>query len=314
MTPWGRFSERSVQRRRRWRSCKVTVRSRPWPMPRRTRRQARSGRRKLRSGTPPSLTFEPPEFRAALDTIASHHANAVSIHPDLTAGTWSIRIDGLRVGRIHRSKPAPINLGVWKGAAAGQPAKDFANIAGAANVVTCSVADAATLVVKLADYWCTHPGGHGYPEHALESAILRGHLGVKTLAGDDLARVDTAARVLRAGQFPTLWSVQPKATARYLDVVMRVGPTPWAVELKKPRRGANTRVRSRKRCCMRRSSGRQKPLHGWFAHRGMDATTCRAAIVVPPGIVAKWRDPLLAIAARFGVAVAEVPPPPPYDA
>jgi hypothetical protein len=255
-----------------------------------------------------------PAFRAAgfLDAIQAQETVGVSLHPDLTELTWSIRVDGLRVGRIHRAKPDSISLEVGTAGGTAEPTKDFAKIAGAAKVVTECANTAAELVAQLADHWRTKKGGHGQPEHALEAAILRGDVGVTTGTGDTLARVDSSGRVLRAGQFPTLWSVQPGVRARYLDVVMRVGATPWAVELKVSK--ANLEIRSAvAQAVMYAAFIRQAtPLHGWFERRGLDATKCRAAIVVPPGIAPTWREPLLAVAARFGVAVAEVPPPAPY--
>ena len=54
------------------------------------------------------------------------------------------------------------------------------------------------------------------------------------------------------------------------------------------------------------------PMHEWFSRRGLEATACRAAIVVPPQIPDEWYDPLVAVAQEFGVGVAEVRPPPPY--
>ena len=140
--------------------------------------------------------------------------------------TWSIRVDGLRVGRIHRAKPDSISLEVGKAGGTAEPTKELRQNRRAAKVVTDCANTAAEVVAQLADHWRTKKGGHGQPEHALEAAILRGDVGVTTAAGDTLARVDSSGRVLRAGQFPTLWSVQPGVRARYLDVVMRVGATP----------------------------------------------------------------------------------------
>jgi hypothetical protein len=237
------------------------------------------------------------EFVEALASGTGAHLGAVNLHPDLTTPFWSIRIDGLRVGRIHRSKERPIRLQV-----------------GAANIPTDSVDTAIDVVSKLAKHWRTTPGGHGQSEHALEAAILRGDAEVTTLTGVSLGRVDSAEHVLRAGQFPCLWSTEPGAGARYLDVVMRDRSTPWAVELKIPLGGGGRHYRHAITQAVLYAAFIRgaTPVHGWFSRRGLDASACRAAIVVPPDMDPVWKTSLLAVAGRFDVAVAEVAPPAPY--
>jgi hypothetical protein len=253
------------------------------------------------------------EFVQALAGGTGEHLGAVSLHPDLTTPFWSIRIDGLRVGRIHRSKERPIRLQVGT-VKAGKAHTGFASIAGGPSVETDSIDTVIDVVSRLAAHWRTTPGGHGQPEHALEAAILRGDAEVTTVTGVSLGRVDSAAHVLRAGQFPCLWSTEPGAGARYLDVVMRTGSTPWAAELKIPGGGGGRYYRHAITQAVLYAAFIRgaTPVHGWFLRRGLDASACRPVIVVPPDMDPAWKTSLLAVADRFDVAVAEVAPPTPY--
>jgi hypothetical protein len=254
------------------------------------------------------------EFVNALAGGEGAHLRAISLHPDLTTPFWSIRIDGIRVGRIHRSKEHPIRLEVGAAKEAGVPNKDFVSIAGGPSIETESIDTVIDVVSKLAKHWRTKPGGHGQPEHALEAAILRGDAEVTTLNGVALGRVDVTPHVLRAAQFPCLWSTDPGARARYLDVVMRTGSTPWAAELKIPSGGGGRQYRHAITQTVLYAAFIRgaTPVHGWFSSRGLDAAACRPAIVVPPDMDPAWKASLLAVADRFDVEVAEVAPPAPY--
>src|SRR4051794_35441069 len=120
---------------------------------------------------------------------------------------------------------------------------------------------------------------------------------------------------------PTTWSTGaassrkwgPGGKARYLDALLRDGSTPWAIEMK-VQGGAGVgqyyRHAVAQAVLYREFIRRAEPLHPWFEKRGLVATDCRAAVVVPtiPSQQARWRHRLMALCRVFDVAFVEVDP------
>ncbi len=87
-----------------------------------------------------------------------------------------------------------------------------------------------------------------------------------------------------AFQLPTRWL--PGGTPKFLDVLMRLGTTPWAVELKV---SDNFHVRYYRHAICQVILYREFIRHAtsffpWFEQHGLDPTQCRAAVAFPkPG-------------------------------
>jgi hypothetical protein len=168
-----------------------------------------------------------------------------------------------------------------------------------------SVLEAAEVLLRLIEDRRSGPLAAVDPEHRLEGRILRGVVGVNV---DDVGRLEP---VLDIGQIPTLWRADGRA--RYLDVLMRQGSEPWAVELKVTNAGRGKYLRHAiaQAVLYRRFIGTAQELRPWFAEREppLTPTSCRAAIAFPAltGTGAdSRRDELRRLAALFDVAVVEL--------
>lgn len=160
-----------------------------------------------------------------------------------------------------------------------------------------------------------------YLEARLEDRVLRGVAPV---------RIDgaTLAPVSRWGQLPTLWAAPDHARDAqntFLDVLMRDGATPWAVELKHPAgsaRGEQYRHAVGQAVLYRHFIRGARPLHAWFEAQDppLTAAACCAAVGIPDERDARGRvkaavrtrqEQLIDLAALFDVAVALIPDVPP---
>lgn len=292
-------------------------------------------------------TAEPPDFAKSLDaarwaglmdgwdeaqppTLAHALAREVAddvlrLYPMLSQSPnpprWSIRIDGLEIGRLQGDK-GTLDVGrpgktgnlslartAWVSVAGTEPVIFGTNAAD----VTVSVESAGRVVRELiAAFRQGSPSGilrHGQPEHALESRILRGDTTVEC-SGNVLRPLLADSLVARGSQFPTKWSLTG-GRPRYLDGLLIYGRTPWAVEMKVQAGGgfgAYYRHAVGQAVLYRHFIRTAAAVHPWFERKGMDPTACRAAVVFPltPPVVKEKMARLGELAARFDVEVSEV--------
>jgi hypothetical protein len=266
---------------------------------------------------------------AALRLAELAGSDTLRLYPMLTRSPdpprWSVRLDGLEVGRVNEAggvldvgKDSPAGqrsiarrrwLTVWP---AGAPLVFTANPGSPPSGTETLETAAGRLRALIAAFGGEHaPAGlaHGQPEHALESRVLRG--AVRVVAdGAALERSFDDPLVSRGSQFPTLWG--RGGQARYLDVLLRRGHMPWAVELKVPSgggTGAYYRHGIAQAVLYRHFIQSATPVHAWFADAGMDARACRACLAVPRATAlaatARIRD-LRILASLFGVSVVEI--------
>ncbi len=123
-------------------------------------------------------------------------------------------------------------------------------------------------------------------EHRLEAQILR--RAVKLQVGSqELLPVE----LKHPFQFPTLWHDGERSHARYLDALMRIGSTPWAVEVKVNTssgpgsyysHGITQAVLYRE--FIREAAGAKgTPFFEWFAKRkGLKPADCQGMLVIEP--------------------------------
>jgi len=154
---------------------------------------------------------------------------------------------------------------------------------------------------------------HGVPEHALESAVVRGTIGV-TIGGRPLLPLRHDQSIVAYGsQIPTLWT--PHERPRYLDALLRDGQVPWAMEMKvKAGGGYGAYLRHAiGQAVLYRYFLQMAPAYrSWFDAQGLDQLAVRAAVVYPQPTeevqrkIAVRIDNLLLTAAAFDVQVATV--------
>lgn len=112
-------------------------------------------------------------------------------------------------------------------------------------------------------------------EHLLESQVLCSDLDVvsnsvslKPVCGD------------YPFQFPALW--KPFASARFIDVLMRIDNIPYVVELKEGHSpGQYYRHAITQAVLYREFIKRAEKVHPWFKERGLDPEKCRAVVAFP---------------------------------
>ncbi|WP_444663617.1 hypothetical protein ACT17Q_15735 [Cellulomonas sp. CW35] len=233
---------------------------------------------------------------------------------------WSIRLEGLQVGVCSATKGRlSVGRDGKKGGTSHHRAR-WLSVAGWSPVdVDLSVGSmekAAALLQAFADSPPVNHAATGeQDEHALESRILRGDVRLNTPAGAPLELMrshsfpEQEPSVVNWGsQFPTRWGVRT-AAARYLDGMLHVGRTPWALEMKV--KGISGELYYRHaihQAVLYRDFIREAtPLKDWFDRFDLDQAACEAAVVVPQGQTAEAEARLRAVAAAFGVALIVVP-------
>jgi hypothetical protein len=254
----------------------------------------------------------PPELAQAL--VSAIGRPEVRLYPMLTqlpaTGTWSLRVEGLEVGRITANGGRLVVGKPGKTGAESTFRKRWTNIAGPAPIVfpsPASLDEAAKVVKEFALDLESHPRKD---EHALESRILRGETKV-VAKGIELALAIDDPLVSRGSQIPTKWA-EDTGRARYLDGLLRDGEIPWAIEMKVEIGGGFAsyyRHAIGQAVVYRHFLRTATPMHPWFSALHLDATRCEAAVVFPetPSKVSQKIARLFELAARFDVAIAEVP-------
>jgi hypothetical protein len=235
----------------------------------------------------------PPLVRDIMDEVGREELRA---YPMLSQpGRWSIRLEGLEVARLDAAGGF-VDIGKAGKNNAVSPARKVwlqASDSGVARDVRAddpgAIAAAARQITRFAAAWLT-PGGKQQNEHALESRILRGHIPIDVPGLGVLDLIPPPTRDLEGyvnwgSQFPTLWGTG--GSARYLDALLHKGRTPWAIEMKVDIGGSGTGIGGYYRHAIsqavlyREFIRAATPLHFWFQDQDLDASDCRAAVVVP---------------------------------
>lgn len=240
------------------------------------------------------------------------------VYPQLSAvGEWSIRLEGLQVGRVLGNNSGFLDVGrLGKVTTPGQPGNQSAERKTWLEVHPHGRLDfnektldlAAAKVQSFAQKWHAKVGDKA-TEHALESRILRGDVPV-VVERRSLGLIKADPGVNWGSQFPTKWG--PGGRARYLDALLRdpgEQDVPWAVEMKVGLGGEGQYYRHAVaqavlyRYFIRNATG----LRFWFDHYDLDATKCKAVVVVPEFKTAHWESRLTRLCDLFGVRLATVP-------
>lgn len=218
-------------------------------------------------------------------------------------GPLTGRVDGLIVCRLDGRQRGVVGIGTSKKAAT-----LFAGATGRAGPLAFSrenweEAAAAIRGVVAERIAAESPLRNLDGEHRLEARVLRGAVNVVRTNG---IKLDVA---LASSQFPSRWTVGGRA--RYLDVLMREGHTPWAVELKTRSGGAGKYLRHGVgQAALYRSFIHQAtPLHPYLRDLGVDPAACRAAVAFPKlegPAAARRTQEVQEVAKLFDVEVIEL--------
>ncbi|HUT56904.1 MAG TPA: hypothetical protein VNA25_03400 [Phycisphaerae bacterium] len=145
-------------------------------------------------------------------------------------------------------------------------------------------------------------------EHHLESRILRQAIRVGI---EGIGSVDPVIPQDRLPfQFPTLWSFAD--SPRLIDVLGRVGKTPWVLELKEfgsKGRGQYYRYGIAQAVLYRHFIRTAKDLHFWFEDYGLEPKDCQAAVAFPRlhgDAAQRLRDEHTSVARMFGIQIVEL--------
>lgn len=253
-----------------------------------------------------------------------HRVNmpAVRAYPMLTdRGRWSIRLEGLEIGRLSATR-GTLDVGKDSRTGSGRQSRErtaWISANGRTPIHVgpddASLSSAAAAIRAFTEVWppSTASGAAATPkkqnEHALESRILRGIVPI-SIGGRELRVLRPNDTVNWGSQFPTKWGRD--GSARYLDALLVDGSTPWAIEMKVHGGGG---IRQYYRHALvqavlyREFIRSAKPLHSWFDDRGLDATGCEAAVVIPQvhDASAHRLSRLEALCAVFDVSLVQVP-------
>jgi hypothetical protein len=210
-------------------------------------------------------------------------------YQNLTEGYWSGRVEGLEVvrvradgrgGRLHmgrRHDPSPNSAVAAFRQLVGGEGYRFGQVHD--HLPRAELSEIADYLRALAGARESGPLHKFYPEHRLESRILRGDVSVH-VHGQQLEPVG------EVGQFPTAWSAAGRA--RYLDALMRTvgrSRTPWAGEIKiAPRSGLARYYRHGiPQALLYRQYIRTAQAVSQFFDSALDldAGACQAALIVP---------------------------------
>jgi len=130
----------------------------------------------------------------------------------------------------------------------------------------------------------THWPGNSKHEHLLESAIWRGPNAVPVRIPDSEVTLEPIVQPSEPPlQFPALYSNDTRASARFVDAIMRSGSTPWVLEIKVDTGGQGQYYRHAitqavlYREFLRQTTG----LHSWFRELGLKPEKFEAAVVFP---------------------------------
>lgn len=223
---------------------------------------------------------------------------------------WSIRFEGLQVA-VCSAKGGVLDVG--KDRADGRISHHrsrWIEIAGAAPITLDLTTESIDRAVRVLREFAAAPAAVAgvQDEHALESRILRGVVPLSTPTGERLELIRKDGVVNWGSQFPTRWGATSRA-ARYLDGMLKVGRTPWALEMKVAGASGERYYRHavHQAVLYRDFIRGATPLSHWFDRFNLDQTACEAAVVVPEGGPDEALERLRAVASELGVALMIVP-------
>ena len=248
--------------------------------------------------------------------------DALRAYPMLSGGgSWSLRLEGLQVGQFN-GEEGWLDVGRDRAGGPGETRARWQKETGLDNPLKvantpASMDLAITALRKFAKVWLPMPNPDPavtikQNEHALESRILRGFVGITTPVGASLALIRPNDGIVNWGsQFPTKWG--RCGSARYLDALLHEEDTPWALEIKVQGGGGvgqYYRHAIAQAVLYRQFIRTATPLKQWFDDYQLDQTRCRAAIVVPKleESPRRWAQRLTAVASALDVAFIQVPP------
>lgn len=231
---------------------------------------------------------------------------------NVTEKTFSGRIEGLEVCNLSpgaREVVFCVGKPGIKGAES-SARKRFIELAHGPDVVygAGQLREAAQFVKLLAADRECGPLRNVEREHHLESRILRQSTQVSIEGIGSVEPVILQDRL--PFQFPTLWSVVDRS--RLIDVLGRIGKTPWVLELKERSGGQRQYYRHgiAQAVLYRHFIRTARDLHSWFEGYGLEPKECQAAVAFPqlqgPG-ADRRRSEHKSIAQMFGVQIAELP-------
>ena len=217
----------------------------------------------------------------------------------LTDPAWTGRVDGLVVCRLNDQGFGSIQIGNSRNA---EIRDRFQFLAGGDTYpINPNNLPAATIILQsLAIDRRIGVLSECQLEHLLEARVLRGAVPVE-IHGETLTPV--------SWQFPTRWS--EFGSVRYIDVLGRIGETPWVVELKVREGGGGGsyfRHSVAQAVLYREFIRRAEGLHPWFHERQLDPLKCQAVVAFPCSQETQRDQQLVShvryLADLFGVKVA----------
>ncbi|MGY1640861.1 hypothetical protein ACI782_06960 [Geodermatophilus sp. SYSU D00703] len=246
------------------------------------------------------------------------HREDFRAYPMLTSkGWWSLRLEGLEVAQVG-PRHGRLDVGKdYQGRRGPERTTWLGTVPEGRLEVTeddVSIARATEAINHFADTWekvlSARPR---HNEHALESRILRGAVPITTADGAlEILRMPGTDRVSWGSQFPTRWGRTASNAGRYLDALLRDGPTPWALEIKVEGPsgvGSYYRHAVHQAVLYRHFIREAVHLAPWFERFGLDHTACRAAVVVPEFAArdSPWPGRLARVCDTFDVELITVP-------
>lgn len=217
----------------------------------------------------------------------------------LTGRTWTGRVDGLMVCSLDDHGFGSIQIGGANNNPVGERFRFLAK-ADSYPITPDNLLAATAILVSLANDRRIGVLSGCQLEHLLEARVLRGAVPVE-VRGEHVEPV--------SWQFPTRWS--EFGNNRFIDVLGRIGDTPWVVELKVREGGGGGsyfRHSVAQAVLYREFIRRAEGLHPWFHDRQLDPLKCQAVVAFPCSQETERDQQLVShvryLADLFGVEVA----------
>ena len=221
----------------------------------------------------------------------------------LTGKAWTGRVDGLIACELDDRGFGSIQIGSSSRRSSETPVRErFRFLAGGDSyaITPNNLLAATSILERLATDRRKGVLSECQLEHLLEGRVLRGAVSVE-IHGETLTPV--------SWQFPTRWS--EFGSVRYIDVLGRIGETPWVVELKVREGGGGGsyfRHAVAQAVLYREFIRRAEGLHPWFHERQLDPLKCQAVVAFPCSQETERDQQLVShvryLADLFGVEVA----------
>ncbi|MEQ9504344.1 MAG: hypothetical protein RIT81_46235 [Deltaproteobacteria bacterium] len=237
----------------------------------------------------------PPELEALARDVPG---GALAWHRTVTGTEWSGRVFGCQIMTIADSGRGRMTVGRPGSQRRPGPRQRFLEAVVGQNGIELDVDSLSEQRPTIERFAETHPRDD---EHALEASVLGGETSV-IVRGRPLTRLIGGVPF----QFPTMWNAH-EAECRYLDILMRDGERPWAVELKWGSLAEYTRNGVVQAALYREFIRRAKTLHPIFRDHGVDPEACEAILAYPRTTKQSAKRSYIAELARlFGVEIVEL--------